>query len=258
MGRNSIGETTTQPSTDTASLVDQYERDGYLILDSVEVPAGTLDAIVEDLDGLYVTPAHTEDGVSYGVHRIRNAWKMSTNVKALALAPNVLSLLKDLYGRNPIGWQTLNFWKGTEQAPHSDALHFNSMPPGFMCGVWVALEDINMDKGPVVYYAASHKLPELTPQDIGLQADFSEYKKYEAHIDELIKERGLEPGYATIPKGHALIWASNLLHGGSRRSDPTLTRHSQVTFYFFEGCRFWQPMTSDGGQVSWLEFEPIA
>src|SRR5215211_5527230 len=115
----------------TSEQRDRYERDGYLVLDSVDVPDGTLDAIVQDLDGLYVSPAHEENGVNYGVHRIRNAWKRSPNVKALALAPNVLAALEDLYGRKPIGWQTLNFWKGTEQNPHSDTLHFNSKPPGF-------------------------------------------------------------------------------------------------------------------------------
>ena len=33
------------------------------------------------------------------------------------------------------------------------------MPEGFMCGVWVALEDMDMDNGPLVYYPGSHQLP---------------------------------------------------------------------------------------------------
>ena len=33
------------------------------------------------------------------------------------------------------------------------------MPEGFMCGVWVALEDMDMENGPLVYYPGSHKLP---------------------------------------------------------------------------------------------------
>jgi hypothetical protein len=109
----------------------QSERDGYVVLDRVDVPVGTLDGIVKDLDGRYVSTARRENGVSYGTHRITNAWKGFANVKALDLAPNVLATLEALYGRKAVGWQTLNFRKSTEQNPHSDTLHFNSDPPGF-------------------------------------------------------------------------------------------------------------------------------
>jgi hypothetical protein len=43
----------------------------------------------------------------------------------------------------------------------------------------------------------------------------------------------------------ALIWAANLLHGGSRQRDPNATRWSQVTHYFFENCCYITPMHSD-------------
>jgi hypothetical protein len=42
-----------------------------------------------------------------------------------------------------------------------------------------------------------------------------------------------------------LIWAANLLHGGSRQTDPDLTRWSQVTHYYFDGCCYYSPMESD-------------
>lgn len=54
-------------------------------------------------------------------------------------------------------------------------IHFNSIPSSYMCGAWVALEDINMDNGPVVYYPGSHKLPEITPKDVGVKAEPDEY-----------------------------------------------------------------------------------
>ncbi len=38
-------------------------------------------------------------------------------------------------------------------------VHFNSIPQRFMCGVWVAMEDIAPDNGPLHYYPGSHKLP---------------------------------------------------------------------------------------------------
>jgi ectoine hydroxylase-related dioxygenase (phytanoyl-CoA dioxygenase family) len=251
---------TGQPSATsvTSQQREQFERDGYFILDSVGVPTETLDAIIEDVAGFYGKPRWTEDKIFYGWRRVQEAWKLSPNVKALALAPNVLPLLEDLYGRKPIPFQTLNFWTGTQQAPHSDTLHFNSKPAGYMCGVWIALEDIDMDNGPLVYYPGSHKLPEVTMRDVGVRADYSEYKQYERHIAELIEQEELEPAYATITKGQALVWASNLLHGGAKQKDPDRTRHSQVTHYFFEGCRYWTPMRSEGEEVSWRDVEQIA
>jgi hypothetical protein len=35
------------------------------------------------------------------------------------------------------------------------------------------------------------------------------------------------------------------LHGGSRQTDPTLTRWSQVTHYFFDDCIYYTPAFSD-------------
>jgi ectoine hydroxylase-related dioxygenase (phytanoyl-CoA dioxygenase family) len=240
-----------------SSRREQFERDGYLILESAGIPEPTLDAIVDDLAELY-GDIRTEEGVVYAKRRIREAWRISPNVKALALAPEVLKLLEDLYGRKPIPFQTLNFWTGSQQAPHSDTLHFNSVPAGYMCGVWVALEDIDMDKGPVIFYPGSHKLSEVTMQDVGVRASDSEYRHYERYIADLIEEEGLTPRYATIRKGQALLWAANLLHGGAKLKHPDLTRHSQVTHYFFEDCRHYIPMFSEQDEPAWREVEPIA
>jgi ectoine hydroxylase-related dioxygenase (phytanoyl-CoA dioxygenase family) len=235
---------------------ERFERDGYLIVEAITCPISTLDGVVSDLEDLYAKEPKLNrevDGVSYAYRRIQDAWKVSENVKALALDPIVLRLLEKLYGRRPLPFQTLNFRVGSQQPAHSDAIHFNSQPAGFMCGVWVALEDIDMDNGPVVYYPGSQKRRELTPADLGIDATFDEYRRYTDHIAGLIDAGELgEPHYATLKKGQALIWASNILHGGSRQRDLNRTRHSQVTHYFFEGCRYYTPMKSDEKQVEWL------
>lgn len=192
----------------------------------------------------------------------------------MALAPRVLGLLEKLYGRRPLPFQTLNFPKGTEQLPHADAFHFNSMPPTFMCGVWVALEDVDTENGPLVYYPGSHKLPEVTAEELGARGAQSVggalsswlrrrvgrphrleniYPAYERHVAALISGYGLRPQYATVRKGQALVWASNLLHGGAPRADKTRTRHSQVTHYFFEGCRYYTPVLSRGDKITWRD-----
>jgi ectoine hydroxylase-related dioxygenase (phytanoyl-CoA dioxygenase family) len=228
---------------------EKYDRDGYLILEEVGVPREVLDGIVADLADKYSPEVRIEDKVVYAPTRVQDAWRISDNVRALARSPKVLDLLEELYGRRPLPFQTLNFHVGTQQATHSDALHFNSMPGGYMCGVWVALEDIDMHNGPLVYYPGSHKLPELTMQEIGAEPKESDYPKYEDHIRELIEREGMEPEYSTIAKGKGLVWSSNLLHGGAPQRDLSRTRLSQVTHYFFEGCEYYTPMLTDGDDV---------
>jgi ectoine hydroxylase-related dioxygenase (phytanoyl-CoA dioxygenase family) len=236
-----------------SDIREKYDRDGYLILEDVGVPEEVLDGILAGLADKYSPETRIEDNVVYTATRVQDAWRISEQVRQVARSPKVLELLEDLYGRRPLPFQTLNFHVGTQQATHSDALHFNSMPGGYMCGVWVALEDIDMDNGPLVYYPGSHKLPELTMQAIGAEPKEEEYPKYERHIQEMIERDGLQPAYATIRKGQALVWASNLLHGGAPQHDPERTRLSQVTHYFFEGCKYYTPMLTDGEDVFWRD-----
>ena len=112
-----------------------------------------------------------------------------------------------------------------------------------MCGVWVALEDMDMDNGPLVYYPGSHKLPEITLEDVGPGADEAAYSEY---IAAMIERLELEAGLRDDPQGPGAALGRNLLHGGSPQRDMSRTRHSQVTHFFFEGCKYWAPLLSDG------------
>jgi phytanoyl-CoA dioxygenase PhyH len=245
----------------TSHQREKFERDGYLIVEN-PVPESVIDEAMEDVEGRFLPvgskqPTRGDDGVLYYPNRIMDAWRISDSVKAIALEPTIIGILKELYGRRPLPFQTLNFLRGTQQTVHSDTIHFNSMPAGYMCGVWVAFEDVDMDCGPLVYYPGSHKLSEVTMQAIGAEADMSDYSKYEDHISSLIEEHGLEPEYATISKGEALIWSANLLHGGAPVRDESRTRKSQVTHFFFEGCRYYTPLLSKdldkGEEISWRD-----
>jgi ectoine hydroxylase-related dioxygenase (phytanoyl-CoA dioxygenase family) len=255
-------------ASDGAALGESFEREGYVVIDS-EISETVLDGAVADLDGEYVQEGGAESlrrrlarriarrpkvTASYRDEiRVQDAWLGSRNVRAIALAPAVIAVLSELYGRRPLPFQTLNFRVGTQQAPHSDTIHFNSKPPGFMCGVWVALEDTDPDNGPLVYFPGSHKLREVTPQTVGAPLGPQGYAAYEEYIRNTIEQEGLVPQYGLLRRGQALIWAANLLHGGATQRDLQRTRLSQVTHYFFEDCRYWTPMASDESHTEWRE-----
>lgn len=238
----------------TSEIAEKYDRDGYFVLEDVGVSEEALDSIVATLADQYSDGERViHDYVVYDFTRIQDAWRINEDVRAVARSAKVMTLLRGLYGREPLPFQTLNFRVGTQQPAHADALHFNSMPSGFMCGVWLALEDIDMDNGPLVYYPGSHKLPEVRMADIGAESRAEDYPQYERYVQEQIASEGLQPEYGTIRKGQALVWASNLLHGGAVQQDMTRTRHSQVTHYFFEGCRYYTPMLSSDSETQWRD-----
>ena len=205
------------------SLREDFERDGYVVFDP-GIPAETLSDAVTDLEGEFKPPPKLtlprRLGIRLGrspyrpfsyrdANRIQDAWKVSPAVKEIARAPVVLDLLREFYDREPLPFQTLNFRVGTQQAPHADAFHFNSDPPGFMCGVWVALEEHRRGFGttrllrrqPAPAGGHGGRRPIDGPDRGG------EYGKYESYVGEQISRNGFEPRVGLLKKrsGIALV-----------------------------------------------------
>ena len=183
------------------------------------------------------------------VQRIQDGWVYDEDIRAIATNPAILDLLSKLYGRRAFPFQTLNFPVGTQQHLHSDSVHFSCIPERFMCGVWLALEDVRADAGPLTYLPGSHKWPILSNAMIGRRGFDSPRDRaqepFERAWDALVASSDTAQETFLARKGQALIWAANLLHGGSVQHDPKLTRWSQVTHYYFEDCIYYTPAFSD-------------
>lgn len=184
-----------------------------------------------------------------GRMRAQDAWRFDDDVRTIAVNSAILKLLSRIYGRRAFPFQTLNFPVGTEQHLHTDAIHFSSVPERFMCGVWVALEDVTADAGPLSYLPGSHKWPILSNAMIGRSGSrnstVSAQAPFETVWDALVANADRGPETVLLRKGQAVIWAANLLHGGSPQHDQTRTRWSQVTHYYFEDCIYYTPAFSD-------------
>lgn len=205
---------------------DFYESNGYLIFDP-SIPPRLIDNIVKT--------------VSFDNNiRIQDEWRKNKYVKGLAVFRNIIDKITELYNKVPLPFQTLNFNVGTSQRVHSDTIHFNSYPKGNMCGVWVALEDITPENGPLFFYPKSHLEPELTYDDFGI----NDYNLYESKLQEFVDSKGYERKEGVIKRGEVIIWAANLLHGGSPIINKNSTRYSQVTHYFFESEYYYTPLMS--------------
>ena len=227
------------------AVAEQLNAQGFALIDlGQQLMAQVAQTIRAALEPQFDLVAWRSAGATGGL-RIQDAWQQVQAVKQLALQPLLLEILECVYGRQPFAFQTLNFPVGTQQHLHSDAVHFHSESAGFMCGVWVALEDIHVDAGPLEYVPGSQTLPYLQAHDVGVAsnpgAGFSQ-TIFQQAWKAMVEAQGLTCQRFTPRLGEALIWSANLLHGGSAVVDPSLSRWSQVTHYFFEGCRHYTPM----------------
>jgi len=218
-------------------------RDGLAILDLGDDMPALCDEIAAETASHFARP---------GVTRVHDAWRRAPAVRVLATHPVLLECLALAYGRQPFPFQSLNFMRGSQQDIHSDALHFHAEPARFMCGVWLALEDVTAGSGPLRYYPGSHRLPVLTMRDAGAAMGVAPGKVTAANYNDTygpamlaqLERGGFEPRHALLKKGQIAVWAANLAHGGSPILDPGSTRQSLVVHYYFEDCLYYTPMLS--------------
>lgn len=226
-------------------FVKSYADNGYIIFDP-GIDEHLLDEAVRQMKPHF-------DKIKGDDKRIQDAWKYCSVVRDIAANSNVLRTVQMLYQRTPIPFQTLSFCEGTQQDTHSDLIHFGSIPQRFMCGVWVAMEDITDFNGPLHYYPGSHKLPFYEMIDMGVKASSLRVKKtmmlyaknYTDFIKKLVDSLGLERRTLNIRKGQAIIWSANLLHGGNTILQEGASRFSQVSHYYFDDCMYYVPRLSD-------------
>jgi len=239
--------------TEKSTLKEYFQENGYAIIDA-GLDEAVLDQAVSALSPYFGDERVEPEGVSYAdPGRIQDAWFIANPIWKIATSKAVLAALKEIYGLEAKPFQTLNFYKGTGQPTHSDNIHFNCEPFGLMCGVWVALEDIGPDQGPLRIYPKSQELDEMNYPDFGLEPGYEQYPQYLNGIENLIEKHQFEERRATIKKGQAVIWAANVLHGGSPQNDINLTRKSQVTHYYMGEPKAWRPSESKKGRAY---FEP--
>lgn len=148
-------------------------------------------------------------------------------------------LLSSLLGGEAKLFQSINFLHGSEQKTHSDSIHMTTFPLGGLLGVWLALEDIGTDSGPLHYYPKSHTLPYYLNSDYDNEGNYfligdKDYTAYEEMIEKKIADHNMQKKVFTAKKGDLLIWHANLFHGGETQLNKAKTRKSMVFHYFNE------------------------
>jgi len=182
---------------------------------------------------------------------VEDAWKTSDAVREIACNTSIMKLIRSIYGRTNFPFSTRNFFMGADSPPLPEALFFNSRPERFLCCVWVALEDVDGENGPLAFYPGTHKWPVYTPDQLGIDISATDrievVETYRAFYERLVDGSGVEPHYLHLRKGQAAIWAANMIYRGVSPKSVDKTRWSQLTRYYFNGCSYWDTLESNTG-----------
>lgn len=248
-------------STEDEQFVTDFHEKGYAIID-LNLSNDEINNIINEINELNSKDDTKvqETGYHYSKgKRIFEGWRESKILKNLSLNEIVLNKLRLLYSKQPVPFQTITFNYGSNQPLHSDVIHFHTMPHRWLAATWVALEDMDETNGTLVYVPGSHKLPIFDFYDLKIKApeygkQFDSYAEYENFIQQLVDTKQLKTEPLVCKAGQALIWAANLIHGGMEITDPSRSRYSQVTHYYFEGCdKYFSPMFSEAWMGKFAE-----
>lgn len=210
----------------------KWSDNGYLILEKC-LSIAECDAINAEIDFLV-----KKGRLSFnGSNKLMFANKKSALIKETTINKRIVSILEFLLDKEIVPFQTINFINGSEQRAHSDSIHMTTYPLGYLIAVWIALEDVGHENGPLFYYPGSHKLPYLLNKSFNsgesaLKLGDKDYTDYEDVIEDTIMSSAYSKEEFHAKKGDVLIWHANLVHGGAPILNPELTRKSMVIHYF--------------------------
>ncbi len=233
--------------------ITTFDTNGYLILEG-HLKKHVVEAARKAL--LSVCEQESHGFVRGSSNRIVNLHTSIRELKAIYYSPSIYDVVSDLFGCRALPCQSLTFINGSTQDAHQDTVHLTPFPRGFMCGIWVALEDVVPGSGELFYYPGSHRLPAVLCSSHGVpkvDSDVGDYSHFGAVFTPAISrllagQAELQPQTFLPKAGDVLIWHENLIHGGSPRTLMDKTRMSMVIHAFAEPALVYYDATGISGK----------
>jgi phytanoyl-CoA hydroxylase len=213
---------------DPAKLLRDYEMNGVVLirqfLSDAEVAAVRSELnryIREDLSSKPADASTLEaDGVT-----VRNLWRLeqhSTRLLALAERADVRALIAPLLRGEPVLAAVETFNKpariGSGVPYHQDNAYFCRTPPD-MLTVWIAIDAVTEENGPVFFVKGSHRNGVLPTRPSGVRGN-------SIGLAEPSSVALAEQFCALLAPGDATIHHCNTIH----HSAPNTTAHSRLGF----------------------------
>lgn len=241
-------------SAEEADHLRDFVAKGYVILPDLIAPelVARINAEIDDvIERKY---QNYEYGSSVRIEKLHEHYQA---IRELWLHDGVMRLLRLIFRSEPRPCQTLTYVFGSEQDAHQDTIHLTPFPAGYMCGVWVAMEDVRADSGELEVYVGSHRLPRVRMREAGVakvDGDWTAFGETAvATWRRWIEEGAFDKLVYRPKKGTVLIWHENLMHSGSVRRDKTLSRRSVVSHVFADGAIAYYDSTGQAGHIEPIE-----
>lgn len=167
-------------------------------------------------------------------HRIKlnDLYLASEGIRSVLLGDRVVSLVGSLLGATPVLCNSLNLERSSAQDYHADSLFMTPRTRGALVAIWMALEPVHPDSGPLRLYPGSHLIPAPPFSDGSQHAIDAELPAWAAAMQHELDTRALQPVHVLAGAGDLVVWHADLMHGAAPITDPTLTRKSLVAHYF--------------------------
>jgi len=230
----------------------EFKENGVLHLHKV-FSEESIDKLVSSIQASRKTLDKRRNSLGKNSGRIANLHAINSDVFNFLNDPVIQKIQRKLLSCEPILWGSLVFNKGSQQPLHADAPFFYVEPYGSMIGMWIALEDINPDAGPLFYVPQSHKktisVESVVSENIQLKEEVDAFRELNtsasprrfwdlsfAVSEEYSKKYAqLEGAVDVCPKkGDVFFWHQWLVHGGSKINNDTLSRNSIVSHWVGE------------------------
>jgi hypothetical protein len=117
--------------------------------------------------------------------RLEHLHKHYPNMRKLWLDNSHRRIVDLIFGVQSRPTQTLTFVCGSQQPPHADLIYLTSFPAGYMCGTWIALQDVVKDSGELVVYPGSHRECRVYLQDTGCEKANGDSQALNEYISSL-------------------------------------------------------------------------
>ena len=201
-------------------------------------PQVTVDRYIGTPDEKRQSLAETDPAIRDKPYKLNDLYLESDTLCGFVLDQRLRTILTPLIGGTPMICNSLSFERGSQQEDHFDTFFMPPLIRNRMLATWIALEDVDLDAGPLHYYPGSHKIPPYRFNNGRFNMLLNEKPDCYAHINKHIQQYEIAPVTFAAKKGDVFVWHAHLFHGGLPINNPNLTRKSVVTHYFC--CEDWR------------------
>ena len=235
---------------DVGGRIERFMRDGYVVIPAA-VPTEVTAQVRREIDAIWASPpegALIESWSRLGRHRVvspeldlrtrssklLDLYAFSETARQAIAAPPVVELLEAVFEARPKAFQSLAFWRGSQQSIHKDTAYVQiAEEPMHLAATWLALEDVQVGSGELQYFVGSHRDPDFLfgGRHKWMSEAPLDHPRFLASLRRDAKRYGHRKETFLAKEGDVLVWHADLAHGGSRIRRRGATRQSLVTHF---------------------------